>query len=84
MIICHPKTQLLTTLPMWQGGPLASFRVFFLKKKKKKKKEEEEEEEEKSKSKSCHECKVFKSCVLKYVWQCIISSFFFFLREWVL
>jgi hypothetical protein len=32
----------LTTLPMWHGGPLASFRVSFLKKKKK------------SKSKSCH------------------------------
>jgi hypothetical protein len=36
MIICHPKTQLLTTLPMWQGGPLSLF--FYYKKKKKKKK----------------------------------------------
>jgi hypothetical protein len=42
MIFCHPKTQLLTTLSMWQGGPLASFRVSFRKKKKK------------SKIKSCH------------------------------
>jgi len=30
----------LTTLPMWQGGPLASFSVFFSKKK--------------NQSKSCH------------------------------
>jgi hypothetical protein len=29
MIFCHPKTQFLTTLLMWQCGPLASFRVFF-------------------------------------------------------
>jgi hypothetical protein len=35
MIFCHPKTQLLTTLLMWQGSSLSSFTVFFLKKKKK-------------------------------------------------
>jgi len=35
IIFCYPKTQLLTTLPMWQGGPLTNFRVFFFKNKNK-------------------------------------------------
>jgi len=65
MIFCHPKTQLLTTLPMWQGGPLASFRIFFfffgLKKK------------VKVKVKVTRWAKVVKNCVLG--WECIISQF---------
>jgi hypothetical protein len=35
MIFCHPKTQLLTTLFIWQCGLLASFGFFFFLKKKK-------------------------------------------------
>jgi hypothetical protein len=59
MIFCHLKTQLLTTLPTWQGGPLAALR-FFPKKRKRK-----------VKRKVDTWVKVVRSCVLG--WQCIIS-----------